>query len=390
MPRDGAHGSPCVHAKEIQTSFEDDLECPPRYYCFWDAKPFNVTDDGTKVDIPEADYPVDPEGKYESAYDQPFGYCDCNKFYAFTEPGDECSGVSAGTYFFNIWAHILVVQVLALFFIVNYSIYGFIASKQFKNNASCQTLCMASVTCLVILLFQGGYCFTMNGWDYDFVFHNQLLSLLFSVAFTCWGVTMLNIAIAWIEVVERSQKKGQKGNTVLYKRVIYGAMFLLSVGVFVCNFILGSPQMAGGVVFLSLIFMAVVFYFGGKKLGDMLRSGAPKGDKGGEMTMETMVDETSKKAGKGALLTLILVMLFIMFTNNIVWLSTLGIQGGMQVLTTILVQIIMFIRFGGRRAMNKLPHLKPVFACEQAKQGKLDQRRSSASSVAPESSVEAN
>lgn len=48
---------------------------PHQYYCFWDAKPFNVTADGTKVDIPEADYPVDSEGKYESAYDQPFGYC---------------------------------------------------------------------------------------------------------------------------------------------------------------------------------------------------------------------------------------------------------------------------------------------------------------------------
>ena len=67
---------------------------------------------------------------------------------------------------------------------------------------------------------------------------------------------MLNIAIAWIEVVERSQKKGQKGNTVLYKRVIYGGMFTLSFGVFFTLFIMGSAPLAGGVVFLSLIFMA--------------------------------------------------------------------------------------------------------------------------------------
>ena len=123
---------------------------------------------------------------------------------------------------------------------------------------------------------------------------------------------------------------------------------------------------------------------------NMLRSGAPKKDDDGEMTMEKMVDQTSKWAGKGALLTLLLVALFIMFTNNIVWFSTLGIQGGMQVLMFVLTSVVRFIRFGGRRAMNK-EGLTPVFACEKAKQGKLDERRSSASStVAPESSVEAS
>ncbi|GMH95557.1 hypothetical protein TrST_g6778 [Triparma strigata] len=389
MPKEGAYGKPCAMDMPISTSFEEDNKCPPRFYCFWDKKPFNITN-GIEVEIPEADYPVDAEGKYESTKDQPFGYCDCNKFYGLADPEDNCLGVTAGTYFFNIWAHMLVINCLTLLAVVAYTIHGFRKTKQFKNNASCQTLVLALVALSLIAVFQAGYCFTMNGWDKDMVFHNEILSILFSICFTAWGVTMLNIAIAWIEVVERSQKKGQKGNTVLYKRVIYGAMFTLSFGVFFTLFIMGSAPLAGGVVFLSLIFMAVVFYFGGKKLVNMLRSGAPKKDDDGEMTMEKMVDQTSKWAGKGALLTLLLVALFIMFTNNIVWFSTLGIQGGMQVLMFVLTSVVRFIRFGGRRAMNK-EGLTPVFACEKAKQGKLDERRSSASStVAPESSVEAS
>jgi len=125
-----------------------------------------------------------------------------------------------------------------------------------------------------------------------------MLSLLFPIAFTCWGVTMLNTAIAWIEVVEKSQKKGQKGNTAMYKRIIYTAMFLLSAGLFVFLFVIGSAQLAGAVVFLALIFIAITFYFGGKKLGDMLRGGKPKDPNATEMTMEKMVDSTEKRAGK--------------------------------------------------------------------------------------------
>ena len=125
-----------------------------------------------------------------------------------------------------------------------------------------------------------------------------MLSLLFSIAFTCWGVTMLNIAIAWIEVVEKSQKKGQKGNTAMYKRVIYTAMFVLSAGVFACLFVIGSAQLAGGVVLLGLIFIAMVFYFGGKKLGGMLRGGKPKDANATEMSMDVMVDSTAMMVGK--------------------------------------------------------------------------------------------
>lgn len=291
--------------------------------------------------------------------------------------------------FFNIWAHFLVLQSLGFLMLVLYTIYGFVKSQQMKNNASCKTLIMSAFTIPLFIVFQGGYCFTMNGWDMDFVFHNEILSLLFSICFTCWGVTMLMIAIAWIEVVEKSQKKGQSGNTAMYKRVIYSAMFILSGGVFVCLIIIGSAPMAGGVVFLALIFIAVVFYFGGQKLGGMLRGGKPRDPNAIEMSMEEMVDSTAKSVGKGSLVTLLCVMMFIMFTNGNVWLSTIGIEGGMQFLLITTLLVIRFIRFGGRRAMAKAG-LKPVFACEAAKVGKLDSGSSSKSttaSVAP-SSVE--
>ncbi|GMH71558.1 hypothetical protein TrRE_jg1524 [Triparma retinervis] len=274
---------------------------------------------------------------------------------------------------------------MAFLLLVLYTISGFVKSKQMKNNASCQTLVMSAFALILVMVFQGGYAFTMNGWDLDFVFHNDMLSLLFSIAFTCWGVTMLNIAIAWIEVVEKSQKKGQKGNTAMYKRVIYTAMFVLSAGVFACLFVIGSAQLAGGVVLLGLIFIAMVFYFGGKKLGGMLRGGKPKDANATEMSMDVMVDSTAMMVGKGSLCTLMCVMMFIMFTNGNVWLSTIGIEGGMQLLLFTTLLVIRFIRFGGRRAMAKAG-LKPVFSCEAAKIGKLDKDKTS-SSVAP-SSVE--
>ena len=63
-------------------------------------------------------------------------------------------------------------------------------------------------------------------------------------------------------------------------------MSVLTLGIFFTLVVLGSPQLAGAVVFLALIFIAVVFYFGGKKLGNMLRNGKAKqaggDDYGGE------------------------------------------------------------------------------------------------------------
>jgi len=381
-----AYGHPCAFETDLQSTWEEEnVICPPRFYCFWDKKPFNVSADGVVTEIPEADYPVDPSGKYKSAFPdkQMYGYCDCNKFYGFAEPEDGCSDTTAGTWFFNVWAKLLVLQCITFLGVIFYTIYGFSKSKQFKNNASCQTLILSIVCIVMFALFELGYIFTMNDWDKDWVFHKTLLSYGFTLSFASWLVTALNIAIAWIEVVEKSQKKGQKGNIKLYKRVIYSAMSVLTLGIFFTLVVLGSPQLAGAVVFLALIFIAVVFYFGGKKLGNMLRNGKAK-QAGGEMTMERMVEDTANRVSKGALATLILVILFIMFTNNNIWLSTPGIQGGLQSMFILTVLVIRFIRFGGRRGMAK-EGLTPIFRCEAAKQGKLDARRSSTtSSVAPE------
>jgi len=38
------------------------------------------------------------------------------------------------------------------------------------------------------------------------------------------------------------------------------------------------------------------------------------------------------------------------------------------------VYVLRFIRFGGRRGMNKVKHLKNIFKCEYAKMGKLDNK----------------
>jgi hypothetical protein len=335
--------------------------------------------------------------------------------------------------------------------------------------------------------------------DTGMVFHGSLLGYMFSLSIFGFGVVALNIAVAWIEVVEKSQKKGQAGNTKKcvrakrarrrarkgrwrggarakkswflgwersereeepgkgggggalpppvarakkglvawlgkkhhppaenpsratpgsslaraaharsvargrpqltrslaparlarrYKMGIYGSILTYFLLMFVCFIVLGSTTLAGVVVMLALIFKAVVFTFAGKKLGKMLEGGGPKAgeeDKK-EMNMEMMVKGTSKRIAFVSAGTLVLVVLFLMTTNNNVWLSTVSLQGSMTIVCYINSTILCFIRFGGRRAMIKAG-LKPIFKVEGAQQGKLDVKNtttSTSSSVAPE------
>lgn len=169
---------------------------------------------------------------------------------------------------------------------------------------------------------------------------------------------------------------------------IYGSILTYFLLMFVCFIVLGSTTLAGVVVMLALIFKAVVFTFAGKKLGKMLEGGGPKAgeEDAKEMNMEMMVKGTSKRIAFVSAGTLVLVVLFLMTTNNNVWLSTVSLQGSMTIVCYINSTILRFIRFGGRRAMIKAG-LKPIFKVEGAQQGKLDVKNtttSTSSSVAPE------
>ena len=202
-----------------------------------------------------------------------------------------------------------------------------------------------------------------------------------------FGICVLNIAVAWIEVVEKSQKKGQSGNTALYKRGIYGTIFLFTFGIVFTMVILGDTSLAGAVVMMGLLFFGIVYRFAGNKLGTMLEGSGPKKDDAPkEMTMDVMVKGTAKEVSKLCLGILFLTVLFIMTTNSNVWLSTPGIEGGMTLAWYMMNSVLKFIRFGGRRAMIKAG-LKPIYGVEQAKTGKLDVNKGPGSTTV-ESSVE--
>ena len=199
---------------------------------------------------------------------------------------------------------------------------------------------------------------------------------------------VLNIAVAWIEVVEKSAKKGQSGNTALYKRGIYGSIGTFSFLILFTMVGLGSTSLAGVVVMMGLMMGAVVYHFAGNKLGKMLEGGATKQEEGKpkEMTMDVMVKKTAKEVSLSCGAIFICCALFIMTTNTNVWLSTPGIEGGMTIAWYMCVKVLQFVRFGGRRAMLKAG-LKPIFSVEAAKTGKLDINKAPGSTVV-ESSVE--
>jgi hypothetical protein len=429
IDRDVAYGSPCVFQidQNLMTQFQKDHDCPPMYYCFWDQLPFRYNETtNTKTYYTAAELRnesaldttyernsgASPETEMVDGVVSPFGYCDCNKFYAFDRPLESCLHPTAGTYFFNIWAHVLVIMWFYLLAATCYTIYGFQKSQQWKwcSNASCQTLMHICWMAPIMAAFEGGYAATMNFIDTEMVFHRLILSLAFSIGMMGYGKSLmppllfhvhplynigqllsyltdlltnfitniarahtgicaLNIAVAWIEVVEKSQKKGQSGNTALYKRIIYGIIATYSTLIVVTLVILGSTAMAGAVVLLALLVIAVVYRFAGNKLGTMLESGADK--KNGELTMDVMVKKTAKEISLLCGIMFFLVVLFVQTTNANVWLSTVGIQGGLTCAWLSCMYVLRFIRFGGRRAMIKAG-LKPIFACEMVKAGKLD------------------
>ena len=63
----------------------------------------------------------------------------------------------------------------------------------------------------------------------------------------CW----LNIAVAWVEVVEKSQKKGTN-NAAKYKTILYSLAFGFTLMIFVCLVVLGSTSLTGVVVLFSV------------------------------------------------------------------------------------------------------------------------------------------
>ncbi|GMI26218.1 hypothetical protein TeGR_g10229 [Tetraparma gracilis] len=401
-----AYGKPCLLEKGATGSdWDESYVCPAMFFCFVDKVPFHVVDgtidrDYTSTELdallataPETNDKVPEIGpEMDDGEKSRFGYCDCNKFYGLEDPTGEdggfCESLNAGGTLFMVWSYCLVAYMFWCFLAYLYTIYGFHKSKQLKNNASCQTLFHGLWFCLCFIGTELGYGFTLSMLDTGMVFHGSLLGYMFSLSIFGFGVVALNIAVAWIEVVEKSQKKGQAGNTKKYKMGIYGSILTYFLLMFVCFIVLGSTTLAGVVVMLALIFKAVVFTFAGKKLGKMLEGGGPKAgeEDAKEMNMEMMVKGTSKRIAFVSAGTLVLVVLFLMTTNNNVWLSTVSLQGSMTIVCYINSTILCFIRFGGRRAMIKAG-LKPIFKVEGAQQGKLDVKNtttSTSSSVAPE------
>ncbi|GMH79731.1 hypothetical protein TL16_g08247 [Triparma laevis f. inornata] len=335
------------------------------YHCFYDKLPWH-TNNAT--------------GEIIGEFDDPLG-----------EDGGECETLTASGFFFMIWAYALVLWQVVNFVLYLYTIWGFWKSGQLKNNASCQTLFHGLWFCLCYIATQLGYAFTLSMLDTTMIFHGTLLGYLFSLSIMGFGVVALNIAVAWIEVVEKSQKKGQAGNTAKYRYGIFGILGFYFVAMFIVFIILGNTTLAGVVVMLALITKAIVFSFAGKKLGKMLEGGGgAKGAEGEkkEMTMEIMVKRTSIRIAWVSAGTLFLVVGFLMTTNKAVWISTICLQCSMTIVCWINRTILQFIRFGGRRAMLKAAGLKPIFSVEGAARGKLDTAKSttmsSSSSVAPE------
>ena len=81
----------------------------------------------------------------------------------------------------------------------------------------------STLTSFVVVLFSS-YVLTLSMLDTSMIFHNFYMSYFFTLSMMGWFICPLNVAVAWIEVVEKSQRKGQKGNTAMYKWGIYGGI----------------------------------------------------------------------------------------------------------------------------------------------------------------------
>ena len=84
-------------------------------------------------------------------------------------------------------------------------------------------------------------------------------------------------------------------------------------------------------------------------------------------------------------LTVILVILFIFTTNTNVWLSTIGIQGGLTCAMYLLVLVLRFVRFGGRRNMQKKGYRVLFPSVEMVKAGKNEAKTESTAASSVES-----
>ena len=206
----------------MMSDYELSKACPPLFYCFWDEIPFKPTIDPvtgaliktkyTKAELDAlamnsmrsgaSDYVPLGEGAKIAGVNgtadsvSQYGYCDCNKFYGFNEPMDKCMSPSAGTTFFQIWSIGLIVAWLWLFLATLYTIYGYQQSGQWKwcGNASCQTMLHMLWEIPVMIAFQAGYAVTTSLLDKQMVFHNSLLSYMFSIGMMGFGICALNIA----------------------------------------------------------------------------------------------------------------------------------------------------------------------------------------------------
>ena len=73
---------------------------------------------------------------------------------------------------------------------------------------------------------------------------------MFSVAMCGCLICWLNIAVAWVEVVEKSQKKGSN-NAGKYKTILYSLAIGFTALIFITLVVIGNTSAAGGVVLLA-------------------------------------------------------------------------------------------------------------------------------------------
>ena len=98
------------------------------------------------------------------------------------------------------------------------------------------------------------------------------------------------------------------------------------------------------------------------------------------MNMELMVRETATSVARFSGVLVASTVLFILTTNTNVWLSTTGIQGGLTSALYLLILVLRFVRFGGRRNMQKKGYKMLFPSVEMVKAGKNDAKTESTTS----------
>ena len=158
MPYKNSYGKPCVEIViyDDMSEWEQDNSCPRRMTCFVDRKPFFYNSStGVETEYEEWQLPQNPNNQTYN-----YGYCDCNRFYGFAGPaeeGAECTDLTLGGRFFQVWTHLLIFGMSYFYYMVIYTIISFKGSDQFKQNASCYTLIHLTWTVPICIAFELGY-----------------------------------------------------------------------------------------------------------------------------------------------------------------------------------------------------------------------------------------